>query len=149
MNEPFAGSRSGLVPPTRASYSPGNAIDHRRSSIVIIDDPANNRDACARHVSRLTLRFINIASITVDVRLTRGENNRRSLDSSFGSASICYPQIRKDYACEPLSRDRCWISRTCAPVLTSKLEISHTQELIRALYQQKWRFCTEKPCEDP
>lgn len=40
------------------------------------------------------------------VRLTRGENNRWSLNSSFGSASICYPQIRKDYVYEPLPRDR-------------------------------------------
>ena len=40
------------------------------------------------------------------VRLTRGENNRWSLNSSFGSASICYPQIRKDYVYESLPRDR-------------------------------------------
>lgn len=48
MNEPFPRLPAIVaVRPPRAACSPGSAIDHRRSSIVIIDDPANEREARA------------------------------------------------------------------------------------------------------
>lgn len=39
-------------PPSHDSCSPGIAIDHRRSSIVIIDDPANNQTNVTRDTFR-------------------------------------------------------------------------------------------------